>query len=347
MDKFSYHHKHSRFRYHRAYFYDRRRRRPFCCVNCGKEGHAYKDCLEPITSFGIIAIRSNKNKDVLPGPIACVDKYKCPKHEKLTPDDIPDVDISQKYDILYFMVQRKDTMGYIDLIRGKYPDKDVEKRTERLKTYLEEMTCDERRRLRDCVKDRKQSSTLEESLVDTESLKNKGYGFEELWDVLWCNHESRLFINEFSEAKLKFEKLNIKKLLKETECNWTEQEYGFPKGRKNKFETNLECAKREFKEETGYNSHEIRILSEKPWEEIFVGTNGIKYRHVYYIAEVPDDVGLPKVSLEEIQDRGEISNFGWFTFDQCMKIIRPYDTAKKELLQRIHDSFLSYFSDSV
>ena len=34
----------------------------FCC-NCGKFGHKYSKCNEPITSLGIIAIKPNLNSD--------------------------------------------------------------------------------------------------------------------------------------------------------------------------------------------------------------------------------------------------------------------------------------------
>ncbi len=321
MERFVYHHKHTRFRFHQ--FYERRKRIPICCVNCGTEGHLYRDCTEPITSFGIIAIRSNKRKDIIPGPVEKIEKFKCAAHTKSSPDDIPTAE--PDYPILYFMVQRKDTMGYIDFLRGKYGESPSEKE-KMLKIYLHEMTCEERERLRQST------------------LKTQPDYFEYLWGLLWCNHQSRLFINEFPAAKLKFEKLNVKKLLKETTCNWTDKEYGFPKGRRNLQESDIECAQREFREETGYMQHDIKILSDQPYEEIFVGTNGIKYRHVYYIAEVPDKVGLPRINLHYVQQSGEIANFGWFTFEQCMKIIRPYDGARKNLLEKVHKKYKNYFN---
>jgi len=49
------------------------------------------------------------------------------------------------------------------------------------------------------------------------------------------------------------------------------------------------------------------------------------------------------MDLTDIRQAGEISNIGWFTYEQCMKIIRPYDTAKKELLSRVHEKFNNHF----
>ena len=31
------------------------------CCNCGYEGHVYKECLEPITSYGVIAYKIIRN----------------------------------------------------------------------------------------------------------------------------------------------------------------------------------------------------------------------------------------------------------------------------------------------
>ncbi|RKP35369.1 hypothetical protein BJ085DRAFT_28179 [Dimargaris cristalligena] len=204
-------------------------------------------------------------------------------------------------------------MGYIDLLRGKYPDSGNEK-FKVLKIYLEEMTCEERMRL------------SKESFYD-------------MWFGLWSNHSSKLYINEYENAEKRFMKLDIKDLLSKTTCRWTEQEYGFPKGRKNMYESNIDCAKREFREETGYNHHDVKIITDNPREELFVGTNGIQYRHIYYIAEISGKNVLPRDKIEIIRDGGEIFNVGWFTFDQCLKVIRPYDTAKKRLLEGIHEKF--------
>ena len=55
------------------------------CNNCGKQGHLYHQCKMPITSIGIIVFRYN-----------------------------------EKNNIEYLMIRRKDTLGFIDFMRGKY-----------------------------------------------------------------------------------------------------------------------------------------------------------------------------------------------------------------------------------
>ena len=55
------------------------------CNNCGKNGHMFQNCKYPITSVGIIAFRKNKEG---------------------------------KYE--YLMIRRKDTIGFMEFVRGKY-----------------------------------------------------------------------------------------------------------------------------------------------------------------------------------------------------------------------------------
>ena len=55
------------------------------CNNCGKIGHSYNQCAKPITSLGIVTFN------------------KCEKN------------------IEYLMICRKDSLGYVEFMRGKYP----------------------------------------------------------------------------------------------------------------------------------------------------------------------------------------------------------------------------------
>ncbi len=303
----------------RRHPFDKRHKRTLSCVKCGNDGHVFRDCVGPATSYGIIAFRRVTPMS-LPGPVLNHrDPITCAKHAMQIPDAVPPCPPHKHDDgnvMSYLMVQRKDTMGYIDFIRGKWSETDLAAKTKALKTYLEEMTCEERKRL--CTLD-----------------------FESLWDMMWTNHSSRIYINDGLEAKVKFETLNISDLLAQTTCRWTEQEYGFPKGRKRMHESYLDSAKREFFEETGYDDAQYRILSETPWEETFIGTNGLAYRHIYYVAELLSN--RPNVPIEEIQRQGEISNMAWFTYEQCLQVIRPYDKAKKELISAVHRRYKHYY----
>ena len=77
------------------------------CNNCGKHGHLYSTCKLPIISYGIILFRqSNKG-------------------------------------LQYLMIRRKDSFGYIDIIRGKYTPHNIPQ----IQRSIDEMSLEEKHRL--------------------------------------------------------------------------------------------------------------------------------------------------------------------------------------------------------
>jgi ADP-ribose pyrophosphatase YjhB (NUDIX family) len=208
-------------------------------------------------------------------------------------------------------------MGYIDFIRGKYPEDDFELRNELFKTFLNEMTDEEKKN------------------ILTKS-------FDELWKDLWINHQSKTFINEYENAKRKFEKLNLSEFKGLHKMGFSFTEFGFPKGRRNMKETNIACAEREFFEETGYSKKNYKFIKNYPtiYEE-FTGTNGIKYKHIYYLVKMKDNVMPPTIDKNNIIQTGEVRNIGWFTYDECMSLIRPYDTAKKNVITQVNKDLIN------
>jgi 8-oxo-dGTP pyrophosphatase MutT (NUDIX family) len=237
------------------------------CLNCNIYGHSFQYCNKPIKSFGIIAYRYKYNK------------------------------------LEYILIQRKDTIGYTDFLRGRY------KNTNLIST-IEEMTNKERYNI----------------------IHND---FDTLWDNLWHNHMRGIYINEKSHAKAKFYSTNIKEILSKIEpSKYDEPEYGFPKGRKNLHEKYEECAKREFEEETGFNSCDYQIDENiDPLTETFVGSDGKKYSHVYYVAKVNPFLNIKNNKKTDVFLE-EISQIIFADFKQAYKKIRSYDTQKRYTLYK-------------
>ena len=210
------------------------------------------------------------------------------------------------------MIQRKDTMGFTDFVRGKYP----EEYSKTLPIFLNEMTIKEKNNL------------LTKS-------------FDEIWGDLWVNHDSKCFKNEYDLAYKKFQKLNIKELIDNSPSSFHYAELGFPKGRRNMKETNIACAEREFYEETGYDKSCYDFIKHYPTiHEEFRGTNGIKYRHIYYLVKMKEDVPPPKIDYKNKIQTGEVQNIGWLTYEECISVIRPYDVAKKNVLKKVYGDLL-------
>ena len=112
--------------------------------------------------------------------------------------------------------------------------------------------------------------------------------FQKLWNELWSHRNYKQYQTEFENSKTKFLNLknnlylNFDSIIEKANTKFEEKEWGFPKGRRNIKETDYNCATREFEEETGFEKHEYMVLKNiKPVEEIFYGSNDIRYKHIY------------------------------------------------------------------
>lgn len=288
------------------------------CINCSKIGHLYRNCTSAVTSFGIIAITKHDPAHHLKVASESDMKtdYLCPEHASYTLFENPNVDPGE---LLFCMVQRKDTMGYIDFIRGKYPDSNCLRKETLVTTFVQEMTCNERKRL------------LEMS-------------FDDIWEKLWSHHSNRNYIKqkEYKDAKAKFMSFDLLDLFERNNNHWPTHEWGFPKGRKNISESNIDCAIREFCEETGYKREDLDLIDDiPPIVEEFKGTNGLFYKHVWYCATITDSVGTPHVDPNSHLQAGEIANVGWFTQRQCLYLFRSYETSKAKVLNKLVNKYAS------
>jgi len=259
------------------------------CNNCGKTGHMFHQCKMPITSIGIIVYRNNIELDG---------------------------------EIEYLMICRKDTLGFIDFMRGKYSVYNKEY----IMNMVKQMTIDERKRL----------------LTDD---------FNELWKNIWGNKEiSNQYKMEEIVSREKFNSLRLGIVNKtdfynlssivETCVNdetWSEPEWGFPKGRRNFQEKDIECALREFQEETGFSKIKF-IENLLPYEEIFTGSNYKSYKHKYFIAYMQYEDTLSMGNFE----KSEVSNMCWKNYNDCVELIRPYNLEKKRMLSIIHVALTQY-----
>jgi 8-oxo-dGTP pyrophosphatase MutT (NUDIX family) len=251
-------------------------RKKTICMNCSKEGHIFKRCPLPTMSYGIIGVRNGE----------------------------------------FLLIQRKDSIGFSDFMRGKYVTKEVLNKW-KLKCLLEEMTNDELERV-------------------------KMQRFEQLWYELWMDRDSSIFRNEKLKAQALFEDKYIKNIVASSGVTrYNETEWGFPKGRKNLMESDISCAKREFQEETGLKNTDYKIISETATiTETFTASDGVTYIHIYYIAIINDDVILSNIQKTDIFDQ-EVKDIRFFSYKQAYKKLRDYDTQKRMVLTSVHNFFLS------
>jgi ADP-ribose pyrophosphatase YjhB (NUDIX family) len=169
-----------------------------------------------------------------------------------------------------------------------------------------------------------------------------------LWNELWDENISVKYMNEKSISKNKFNILkkgiinneecyNLQDLINESNTNWSEQEWGFPKGRRNYKENDIDAGLREFKEETGIEEINIKIIKNiEPFEEIFIGSNYKSYKHKYYLAEISE--------CKEFNDyeKSEVSKVKLYTFEEGLYVIRDYNLEKKKILKQVDEILNNY-----
>ena len=219
----------------------------------------------------------------------------------------------------FLMIRRKDSFGYIDFIRGKYTTNNLAQ----LNTIIDEMSLDEQKRI----------LTLP---------------FETLWTEMWGESNIK-YKNEEYSSKKKFDSIRegllindklvtLKDIVEISKTKWFETEWEFPKGRRNQKEKDLDCALREFEEETGIHQTDIKIVENVlPFEEMFIGSNYKSYKHKYFLAFM-DNLDN---NLNNYQ-KTEVSKLEWKTVDNCLESIRPYNLEKKELIQNINKILQEY-----
>jgi 8-oxo-dGTP pyrophosphatase MutT (NUDIX family) len=137
------------------------------------------------------------------------------------------------------------------------------------------------------------------------------------------------------------ENVTLKSIVENSKTEWNETEWEFPKGRRNNKEKDLECALREFEEETGISKNKISVIENiMPFEEIFIGTNHKSYKHKYFLAYMEEEKE-EMVDLEHYQVT-EVSKIEWKTIDKCLESIRPYNLEKKKLITNINKVLEEY-----
>ena len=256
------------------------------CNNCGKKGHMYKDCRLPVTSCGNIIYRDDYRDD------------------------------SKEPRVL--MIQRKDSLCYIDFVRGKYDNRNLSY----MQTLIDKCSVDEKNRL-------------------------LNISFRELWSDLWLLDDDFQENDDYLKCLVKFNKIkegfndndkiiSIKKLIENSHYKYPHSEWEFPKGRRNMNENDFECAKREFKEETNYDGMDYDIINNlSPFTEEFLGENNVRYKYIYFIGKLKNHDKILNLDPNNNEQITEIKDIQWLTKNESLNKCRDYHHSRKQLIHKI------------
>ena len=278
---------------------------PNICSNCGQSGHTFRQCIEPVSSYGVLVFRWVTHSPVWPLTGELCKDTRIPIHNTI--HCIPEI----------LMIQRKDSLGFMDIMRGKYKINEPEY----IKKQLRGMTLAERTKL----------------LSDD---------FDDIWHDLWGSdmtssyryaHDRIISKQKLSELRAgvetaKGERYTLADLLRQEPNYHKTPEWGFPKGRRDPYETDIQCAFRELEEETAITSDELwKAINVAPFIEQFYGSNDIHYRHSYYLAQY---IGTRTISYDILNSEmtREIGNIAWKSLDDALLLLRPENVEKRGIL---------------
>jgi 8-oxo-dGTP pyrophosphatase MutT (NUDIX family) len=275
------------------------------CTNCGEHGHITKQCLQPITSYGAIVFRIRGGWN---------------QAESLVNSDtaINGMESIPSSNIEYLLIQRRDSLGYIDILRGKYKLGD----TEYIKQQVRGMTREERHKILNLP-------------------------FNVLWEQLWgpITDGANPYRQEKETSSQKLEALranDLKTIIDSCEQTWATPEWGFPKGRRDIHESEYMCALREMKEETGLTEADvIPIKNLDTIRETFFGSNRVQYCHKYFIFYVPKEKEIVFDPTNRHMSQ-EIGDLRWCSVEEGLQLIRPENIEKREVLLRVSGLLRKY-----
>lgn len=226
----------------------------------------------------------------------------------------------------FLMVSRRNTFTYIEFLRGLYDILDVD--------YVQNMF-------------NKMNTEEKKSILEN--------NFKFLWENLWLKNtnSNRKNKTEFYKGIIKFNILkngfyrdnkfyDLNYYINNSITDYKEPEWYFPKGKKDKNETELEASLREFIEETNCKKENIKINEDIKFEEIHMGSNNKNYKTTLYFSEYigknPHQIiynfnNHIKNDFQKI----EIGNIRWVSIDELKTYFRKYEKSKIELVNKINE----------
>ena len=244
----------------------------------------------------------------------------------------------ENYEIKYFLIQRKDTMEYIDYIYNGYSNDN----------YLSLMTNEELHRIINYDIESLKKDLTVFTVSGGRSFKKASFSHPSKTDFLYSRNKVINYINQG------------KKSLQETP-------WEFPKGRKKGVESPKQTALREFKEETGLDTKNIELLNLTygktpevflaygktpevflyPITKYYVGSDNKQYAVKFFVAKSKKELLVKKITTpgcirkasEGSCVSSEVSNANWYNYNTAYSmLVEPFKSILYDVNKIINSS---------
>lgn len=191
------------------------------------------------------------------------------------------------------MVQRRDTIEYIELVKGHISCNDLEL----LEVYVNRLTKEERDKLLTA-------------------------SFDTIWFDLWCNHNHKNFHKQYWPSYHRFQQL--RPLIKRFDAQYEEREFVLPRGRMIASDQSELCtAQRECYEETGIR-HDQYVVTDHVLKECYLGSDNTVYGTKYFVCTI-------KSKPQCVPSTSEVKGCHWVSNNTFIDHIRSYRHHTKHL----------------
>jgi ADP-ribose pyrophosphatase YjhB (NUDIX family) len=284
-------------------------------------GHVRSECIEPITSLGVLAFHIDGYAP---------DDYRMLFNDLLDPEcekirlrsgnnietvrfgSHTDNDIVSSFRerIRFVMVSRRHSLGMIEFVRGNYDEEDPKS----VKYLFRQMLSEEIAHI-----------------SRSKTFKDVSSGMIDPVSRLWVTASAkfkRLLAGDDLLHNLEYYTIHIAP-------EFHTPEIGPPGGHRNNGELASIAAKREFREETLCEDTDFTVLTAiNPIPENLIGTDKRRYRRIYHLAYMEKPVEL-RVDPGNDGQKHEIGNVFYCSFDSAMMLIRPRHLERKRIIAQV------------
>jgi len=226
-------------------------------------------------------------------------------------------------EIEYVMICRKESYTMSDFIRDQYKFHDIET----IKNLVDGMTLYEKNLL------------LTTDITEIEKI----YRPESYFKSRGKNTTKQNYKKIKQGVSINDKFYTLDNIILNSPTRFIDPEWGFPKGRRNKHETDIDCAMRELREETNITPNQYTILHQiPPAVENLIGENNKMYKYFYHIAMVTENIELV-INEDNLDQFYEVSKIEWLTANKIIEKFRPCYQHRKKIIKMLDEHLKMLF----